>query len=189
MRHAARIGTLLVGLTLALAACGGSGTATSAVTQAPTATSGGGGAATAAPAASVAPTQVSAGGGATGDACSLITAAEVAGVMGAADFTTEGSGDGAPFLYCNYSAAGESVVYMSYMTSGAGPVYGAYAGDAEAIQISGLGDAAVYTPGSGGVLFVRKGDAVVGLTVMTKLTQAENIELLKKLGAFAAGRM
>jgi len=191
MRHGTGLSTILVGLALVLAACGGSSTATAApaATQAPAATSGGEGVATAAPGVASGPTTAPAGGGAKGDACTLITATEAAGVMGVADLTTEATGDGGRFLYCTYAGAGKPIVYMSFMTSGASAVYDAFAGGSDAIAVSGMGDAAVYTPGNGGVLFIHKGDATVGLTVFTELTQAENIELLKKLGAFAAVRM
>lgn len=198
MRHATGLGTLLVGLTVALAACGGSGAATSVPTQAPAATAAGGGAATSAPTAapvnSVTPTQ--AGGGATADACSLITLAEVLTVVNTANAGTEAvtTTAWADNAGCDYFTAGpEVLVGLGYSTTDAA-VYFAAAQGAGAVQVSGVGDAAGYLPDAGKLL-IKKGESVADIQIHTlnkqisDWTQTQRIELLKKLGAFIANRM
>ena len=186
--------TLLV-LAVAVAACGGSGAGPA--TAAPAASVAGGGqpattqpeAPTEAPARSADTSGGGSGGsgGSAAGACDLITADEVGSVLGASGVTSEATA-GEP-SYCSYSAAGAAVAATSFATQNAEMMYGAFAGEEGAVQVPGLGDKAVFSP-STGTLFLLKGGKVMGISLAgTDLDQAARIELMRKLGTFAAGRM
>ena len=196
MRPTSRLGALLVASIVLLTACGGAATATQSPVAAPAASAspGAAGATPSKATPETAATTDEPGASVTIDesappACPLISAAEVAGVMGTADVTTEEVT--LTVNECHYSTAAvpKEIVVTSYSTT-MGPYIYPDAGSAgpDAIQVSGIGDKAVYLPGSS-LLYIGKGDAVVSIVVITDLTPDRNLELAKKLGAFAAGRM
>lgn len=180
---------LLVGAVLVVSGCGSAatvgpgGTATVAPGSTATATLPG---ATDTPAAGT-PVPTTAGGGGASDACALITAEEVASVVGVASTTTEPLA-GEP-SYCSYRSGTDLVAATSYGKTNAEAVYGAFAGEAGATVVSGIGDKAVFSP-STATLFIVKGQSIVGITAGAGSTPTEQrLEWAKQLGAIAADRL
>jgi hypothetical protein len=200
-----RLVTVLFALLL-VTACGQSGTtptstggasspvpATSAEPAAPPSSDGG---SSAEPAAS-ATAAASAGGAATG-ACELITAEEVAGVVGFA--VSADANDPATCIY-EVPDTHAIAVLVQVARNGAVTTFGTFKGNPEATAVTGLGDEAVWLPGYAAVeLHVLKGDALLSLAVGTlsgvpidefpsDITPDRLLDLAKKLGALAVARI
>jgi hypothetical protein len=184
MSDARRPITLLATVALVLAACGGGGG--SATAAAP-----GGGAATSSPTqattseATTAPTS----GGTAAGVCGLVTADELAEVFGVPSVTTTVF-VGPPDTCSVESDAGDALAAWSYSTANAGSTYDMFVLPAQSVDVPGIGDKAAFVDNTG--LLVLKGDALVVIGVMTgvgDVTQDEMNELMKQIGALAAGRM
>lgn len=183
------------GIVLFVAACGSSGTASTApgadATPTPKAavTAGTPSDAAATPVASTAAGDSGGGGGVTaGTACDLLTPADASGVVGG-DALTSASITGDP-SYCSYkTAAGAIAVATSLGQKDAKVGYDAWAGASDSVKVSGLGDGAVWVP-SLSTLLIIKGDRVFGITAGTNATEEDQRqEWAKALGAIAAGKM
>jgi hypothetical protein len=145
----------------------------------------------AASAASEAPAEPPSGGGAAGDVCSLVTADELAGILGVPvkaavlkgppDSCDVQSADGAPL------AAFVLNDFGSVATSAA---YDAYASDAGAVAVPGIGEKAAYDPAQGLLLTVKHG-VLLSVSVFDDGSgdDAARLELMKKIATIAAGRM
>ena len=172
--------------------CGGSGgtpgpaatTASSGTTATSGATAGPGATASAAAAATDQPS-ADGGGGATG-VCALVTADELAGILGVPVTTRVLAG---PPDTCDIQADGAPIAAFVLTPSGGGAVYSAYAADPAATTIPGMGDKAAYSP-TAQLLVILKGDTLLSMAAFDPdKTPEERLELLKKIGAIAAGRM
>ena len=173
---------LLVGAVLVVSACSGGGGATASPGGGATATPVPG--ATDTPAAGT-PIPTTAGGGGASEACALITAEEVASVMGVPNTVTAIAGEPS---YCNYQSDSAHTVATSFTSTSAELSYGAFAGAAEAVVVSGIGDKAVFSP-SLATLFVLKGQKLLAIAAGDSSVPSEQrLELEKQLGAIAAGR-
>ncbi len=178
-------------LVLVLAACGGAGGGGGNASAAPT-----NGTATSGPTqetASEAPATAAAtpaggggGGGTASNACELITAAEVEGIIGGGPLKTNLL-DGDP-SYCTYDTGDASSVLGTALSSKGGrAVYDVYA--ATGTEVDGFGDEAVFDPDSK-TLFIVKGDALLTLTAGAPDTETSAmLEYAKKLAAIALSRM
>ena len=201
MRRSIGLPAWLMAASIAVAACGSGGTSPSAgasaaassaasaaassgaSTQPSSAASGAPASTAASPAASPA---ASTGGGATGP-CDLITTDEVASALGVSGVTSTPS-DGV-VAYCMYNAGADIAAATSWTKSGGSVAFGAFAQEAGAIQVPGIGDQAVFSP-STETLFILKGDAVVGITAgQGDAGAAKRQEWATALGKLAAGRM
>jgi hypothetical protein len=118
--------------------------------------------------------------------CALVTTDELAGIFGAPITTEVFVG---PPDTCSVKAGGTPVTAFVLTTSGGGPVYDAYAADPAATPVSGIGDKAAYSP-TQQLLVILKGDTLLSMSAsVADKTPEERLELLKKVGAFAASRM
>jgi hypothetical protein len=118
--------------------------------------------------------------------CALVTSDELAGIFGVPITTTVVAG---PPDTCTIATAGAPIAAFVLTTSGGGPVYDAYAADPGATQISGMGDKAAFSP-SQQLLVILKGDTLLSMSAYDQSkTPEERLELLKKVGVIAAGRM
>jgi hypothetical protein len=130
------------------------------------------------------------GGGTAGDACQLVTADELERVFGGSGYTLqviEGVSqtcdiqrDSAPFMAISLIDDPQS----------AGPIYEAWATDAGATTIGGLGDRAVYAP-TNAILVIQHGERVVSLALFDDgtTTEDERIQKLTEIGGAVAGRL
>jgi hypothetical protein len=184
------LATIGLGLIMVIG-CGGSGgspaaagsqgapaTSATSASQAPAATS----------VASVAgvPSASPAGGGAGGGVCALVSTDELAGIFGVPVTTTVVPG---PPDTCTVAAAGAPLAAFVLTPTGGGAVFDAYAGDPAATTISGMGDKAAYSPAAQ-LLVILKGDALFSMSAYDQSkTPEQRLELMKKVGAIAAGRM
>ena len=199
MRHPIGLGLALMSLTMTLAACGGSSAATpaaSAPTQGPTATNqSDGGTETGAPT----------GGAALVPACSLITAAEAAGVMSAVagivdhfggnvgGMRTEAVEGGQGTSVCTYFA-GDLLLFRTDIQAYPAAAY-PESGVPGVIEIPGIGDGAAYAS----MIYefmVRKGSAMTTIAINLDpgtgawlISEQVRVDLSKKLGVLAASRM
>ena len=201
---------LSTALVIVLAACSSSGGGSSATSTAP---GGGasagttpsaaapatpaGGAPSAAPASQAAgatPSKAAGGGGSTGLAakpCSLMTEAEVAGILnGAMVATAKTSGDGVTGT-CEYASeeSGNQVVVSVAEGAAAKTQFDGYAAAGQlGTKVDGIGDAAYYTDGE---ISVWKGDHGVGISIdQSDATDEASLKALAvALGKLAAGRL
>ena len=172
-------------MTLAVAACGGNeaeSTTTAGDNIATTAVSG---ATTSQPASDTTLPDTGSGGG---EACDMMTAEEVAGVMGV-DITTTEPLSGT-VSYCAYKDGdGNSVVATSFTTVDAETTYQVWASASGVSTVSGLGDGAVFDPNSA-TLFILKGGSFIGITAGDgSVDVADRQALAEQLGAIAVDHM
>lgn len=187
----------LLFLVLVISACGGGGGTTA------TDAGGGGGTTTDAPSATDAPaatdattpteapaaTDAGSGGGATGDVCGLVTVAEMEGLFGVSGVTQQLFAG--PPDTCDYQLDSAPFVAMvlSGAEFGAEAVFDAMAADPASESIGGIGDRALYNAQMLSFL-VQKGDALLTIQVLDESrSEEERLELMKQIGATAAGRM
>ncbi len=184
---------ILVAVTLAACGGGGGGTATTAPTGAaatsgPTEATTTDAAATDAPATAAPATAAPAGGGGVADVCGLVTADELASILdvssvvltvfeGPPDTCDIQSGDGA-LLAATVLTVSVDAITFGFIKTGSGVQ-----------DVPGLGDEAIYLPDSL-LLVVRKGESMVSIAVFDDgRSESERLELMKQIGAIAAGRM
>ena len=176
---------LTLATTLIVAACGGGGTATSApgVTLAP-------GQPTAAPG-TQAPAATQAGGGGTysGKVCDLISAGEIASILGVSGATgtetpiSNGSG-GCYWL----DASGSPVIAISVLVGVSSlDVWNTYKSQPDTVLIPGVGDGAGFIP-TAQTVFVVKGNVLVGIQAggpgsTAEVRQAKGTEFAKVIAA------
>lgn len=146
---------------------------------------------TGAPAATAAATPATGGGGGAAGAgvCDLVTADELAGILGATaiklavlsgppDTCDIQSGDGAPLA-------------ATVLMDGNGRMaFDAWAAGAGTRDMPGLGDRAVFVPESQ-LLLVLVGDSVYSIAVFDDDSRSEDerVELMRQIAAIAVGRM
>jgi hypothetical protein len=193
-RSAARLTFLF--LAMLVSACGGGGatTAPGGGSETPAATD-------AAPATEPAPTGVATdpsmdippaptpGGGdpSTAEVCGLVTIAEmeqIFGVSGVTQMLFAGPPD-----TCDYRLNDAPFAAVVLTPFSASPIFDAMAADAASEQVDGVGDRALYN--SQMLTFiVQKGDSLLAIQVLDQSrSEAECAELMKQIGATAAGRM
>jgi hypothetical protein len=167
MSRSVAIRTALVGAVLALAACTGSGgsdpsTGPGSATPATPSTAPASTAISPDPASAAPSAGSSTGAGGAAEACDLLTADEVGGVIATAIASTE-SVAGEP-SYCQYlDAAGMPQAATSY-TRQAQPIsWQIWADEEGAVELDVPGVEAVFSP-STETVYLHKGDAIVGIT-------------------------
>jgi hypothetical protein len=189
MRDGIRVLVLtILGLVVVMGCSSGGASPTTAGSQAAPGASSAAGASQAPAAASVAavPSKAPAGGGSGGGVCTLVTTDELAGIYSTPVTTTVIAG---PPDTCKVEAAGKQIAAWVLTTSGGKPVFDAYAGDPDATTVSGIGDKAAYSPGSQ-LFVILKGDTLFSMSSYDQAkTPEERLELMKKVGTIAAGRM
>lgn len=190
-------------LAAALVACGGSATDGSGTAQPPTAapaastgTEPGAGATSAEPEpASVEPAPAgetpASGGGATagGDVCDLVTAEDMAGVLGKSPVVQELFAG--PPDTCDYQVDNAPLAAIVLMGAGegAGFVYDAMKADPATEEFSGIGDRALYNAGTETFL-VMKGDRLLTIAITdVDLAPEARLDAMKEVARIAAGRM
>jgi hypothetical protein len=190
---------------LLVTACGQSGASsgasagaspTAAASAAPAASPSSGGGSSPEPAAS-ASAGASAGGAATG-ACALISAQEVAGVVG---FTVAASANDEATCIYEVPDTGAIAALAQVARDGAVTTFGTFKGNPEATPVTGLGDEAVWLPGPAAVeLHILKGTALLSLAVGTlngvpidglpdDISPDELLTMAKALGTIAIARL
>lgn len=193
MRDGIRVLAMIgVGLVVVMGCSGSGASPTAAGSQAApagSAATGTGQAPAATSAASVAavPSGPPAGGGGTGGGvCALVSTDELAGIFGVPVTTEVVAG---PPDTCTVKAGGAPIAAFVLTPSGGGAVYEAYAADPGATSVSGMGDKAAYSPAQQ-LLVILKGDALLSMSAYDAAkTPEERLELMKKVGAIAAGRI
>lgn len=130
------------------------------------------------------------GGGTAADACGLATTAEIEGVFGVSGVTSQLIDGFPPTCDIQLESAPFMAIVLVDDPASAGPIYEAWAADAAATAISGVGDRAVYAP-SNAILVVQRGDRVASLALFDdgSRTEEERIELLTEVAKVAAGRL
>jgi hypothetical protein len=117
----------------------------------------------------------------------LLTTAEVASTLGVASTTNE-LVPGEP-SYCTYRNGADIAAAVSLTRVGGLVGFSAFETEAGAIVVPGIGDKAVFSP-STETLFIRKGDAVVGITAgQGDAGAAQRQEWATALGQLAGGRI
>ena len=191
-----------LGVLVLVAACGGGASASAgadgagdaspdtggvASAEAPVESTAGGAASADASAPAEAPPD---GGGPAADACGLVTVAELESAFGVSGVTQQLI-EGFPAT-CDVQLAGAPFMAIVLVDDPAssGPIYDAWAADAAATTIDGIGDRAVYAP-SNAILVIQRGDKVISLALFDdgSRTEEERIEMLRRAGEVAAGRM
>jgi hypothetical protein len=135
------------------------------------------------------------------DPCGLATIEEVSAALGVDVVEVEAITGDSP-TYCNYKTAdGTNVLATSYSIDPVNQaVFDSFAGDEDAVAVPGLADAATY---SDGVLFIKRGDAVVGIQPLTssieqirveddpdfELSEQDILTFLTQIGQAVAGRL
>lgn len=139
----------------------------------------------------------SAGGAATG-ACALISAEEVAGVVG---FTVAASANDEATCIYEVPDTGAIAALAQVARDGAVTTFGTFKGNPEATPVTGLGDEAVWLPGPAAVeLHILKGTALLSLAVGTlsgvpidglpdDISPDELLTMAKALGTIAIARL
>ena len=188
---------------LLVTACSQSGASSAASGGAPTAAS-------AAPAASpssdagpsaepaASPTAAASAGGAATGACALISAEEVAGVLG---FTVAASANDEATCIYEVPDTGAIAALAQVARDGAVTTFGTFKGNPEATPVTGLGDEAVWLPGPAAVeLHILKGTALLSLAVGTlsgvpidglpdNISPDQLLTMAKALGTIAIARL
>lgn len=179
-----RSAPILATLLIVLAACGGSGSTTTA-----SADSGSG----AGQSQAVVAEPTTGGEGAT-DVCGLVTADELAGILGVAVTTEVFAG---PPDTCQVGTTDGADLAAFVLTREMGGVsasfvFDSYAGSPTATQVSGIGEKAAYDP-SQGALVVLKNGAVLSVAVFDdgsgSTDEAARFDQMKQIAAAAVGRM
>ncbi len=182
-------------LALAISACGGSapatpptgGVAPSAVV--PTAVSGGdpSAAAQSQPAAVASVPTSGGGGGGGGGVCDLVTIAELETIFAVTAVTT--AVIAGPPDTCDIQENSAPLAGFVLTPTGGAMVFDLLAGGGDAQRVDGIGDAAFYSA-STLLLAIKRGDAMLSIAVLDEgRPEAARLELMKQLGAIAAGRM
>ena len=183
---------IMVALTLAACGGGGGGTATTAPTGAaatsgPTEATTTDAAATDAPATAAPATAAPAGGGGVADVCGLVTADELASILDVSSVVLtvfQGPPD-----TCDIQSGDGALLAATVLTVDGAVTFGFIKAGSGVQEVPGLGDEAIYIPDSL-LLVVRKGDSMVSIAVFDDgRSESERLELMKQIGAIAAGRM
>jgi hypothetical protein len=132
-----------------------------------------------------------AGGGQAGDVCGLVTEAELGAILGTAVKAAVLAG---PPDTCDIQSADGAPLAATVLTDMQGVsadfVFNAFAGSPTAEDVAGIGEKASYDPAQGALLVLKNG-AVLTVAVFNDGTQDEArvLDLMKQIGAAAAGRM
>ena len=101
------------------------------------------------------------------DPCGLATVEEVSAALGM-DAVTAEEQVGDTTTYCNYRTADGTSLMATSFSRGQTFVFDSFANADDAIPVPGIGDGAVF---SGGALYIKSGDAVVGIQPSTMVTE------------------
>jgi hypothetical protein len=147
---------------------------------------GGGGTSSARPAGQTATAQPPGGGVDVQDPCALATIEEVSAALGTEVVEAEAvTGD--TTTYCNYKTADGSLALATSFGRGQTFVFDSFKNADDAIPVPGVGDDAVISTGT---LFIKQGDAVVGIQPSSSIGSAEDlVEALTSLAQIIAGRL
>lgn len=120
------------------------------------------------------------------DPCALATVDEVSAALGVPVEAEALTGD--TTTYCNYNAADGSTLLALSFSRGNAFVFDSYASGDGAVMVPGIGDGAVVT--SQGVMFIKSGDAVVGVQPIEALDSPEDlIRMLTPVAQAIAARL
>jgi hypothetical protein len=180
----------LLAIVALVAACGGGGASnptdtapSSGPTQPGASTGASDGAPTDDPAATPGDTGV---GGASG-VCSLVTAQELDSTIGVTGHTTQVI-PGPPDT-CDIQLDGAFAAAFVYTPVGGRMIFDLLAGGDDAEAVDGVGDDAFYSSDTL-LLVIAKGDGMLSIAVEDEgRTEEARLELMKEIGAIAAGRM
>ena len=177
---------IALALTPVLAGCGGGAAGSSAPSAdpAPGATAGSSAEASSAPTGLATETPATGGGG-TGGVCDLVTAEELAGVLGGSVTTQVIAG---PPDTCEIKVDGAPVAAMVYTTSEAAMIFDVWASSLDTDPVAGIGDKAMFATVNQ-LLIVLKGDRLISITVLNDPSAEVRLERMKAIAAFAVGRM
>ena len=168
--------------------CGGGGGATT--TQAPDGDAGGGGAvSTVAASVGTVTTQPAGGGGGTAvGVCDLVTAEELAEIFNVPSVKSTVLA-GPPDNCIVESDAGDPLTAWSLNLAQAKSLFDTFTADPASIEVPGIGDKAAIVQNTG--LLVLKGDSLMVISISggADLSEEEEVEASKKIGAIAASRM
>lgn len=178
---------------VAVAACGGGAAVASApggagasptpsdpTSVAPPATSG-----APAPVATSAASAPTTGGG--GGVCDLVTTAELESIFAVTGVTT--SVVAGPPDTCDIQQDSAPLAAIVLTPSGGRMIFDILAAGSDAERVDGLGDGAFYSS-STLLLVIARGDAMASIAVFDDgRPEAERLDLMKQIGAIAAGRM
>ena len=171
---------MLAALTISVVACGGAPAATQRASQ--PAASQPAASAAAPTAAAQTPAPPAPGGGISiQDPCGLATVEEVSAALGSDVVTAEANTTDTTTTYCNYESEDGTVGMAVSFSRGMTFVFDSYAAGEGAIPVPGIGDGAVVT--SQGVMFIKSGDALVGIQPLTEFDSPE--EMISALAALA----
>lgn len=138
--------------------------------------------ATSAPPAASAPTT---GGG--GGVCDLVTTAELASIFSATGVTS--TVIAGPPDTCDIQEDSAPLAAIVLNPAGGRMIFDVLAAGSDAQKIDGIGDGAFYSS-STLLLVVVRGDAMASIAVLDEgRSEAARLELMKQMGAIAAGRM
>lgn len=178
---------------VAVAACGGGAAVASApggagasptpsdpTSVAPPATSG-------APAPVATPTASAPTTGGGGGVCDLVTTAELESIFAVTGVTT--SVVAGPPDTCDIQQDSAPLAAIVLTPSGGRMIFDILAAGSDAERVDGLGDGAFYSS-STLLLVIARGDAMASIAVFDDgRPEAERLDLMKQIGAIAAGRM
>jgi len=133
-----------------------------------------------------APDSPGASGGGAG-LCPLFTVDDATAVFGGTGITEQGS-SGPPDT-CEVDRTGAPIAVLVYTAVGGRLAFDALSGSGDATAVPGIGDKA-FSSASQQLLVVAKGDGMVAISVTdANQDSAGQMDLAKKIGKIAAGRM
>jgi hypothetical protein len=192
MRDGIRFLTMIgLGLVVVVGCSGSGASPTAAGSQAPAVSSAptnapGGADATPEPSAADATEPPAGGGGSAAGVCALVTTDELAGIFGVPVTSEVIAG---PPDTCDIQSNDAPLAAIVLTTTAPSYVFDAYASDPSATAVSGIGDKAAYSSEQQ-LLVILKGDTMLSIAVTDAArTPEERLELMKKVGALAAGRV
>ncbi len=127
-------------------------------------------------------------GGASGKVCDLVTADEMAGVLGAN--AVEQHYFAGPPDTCDYRVDGSPVAALVLLEpgNGAAMVFETMKADPDSKDVPGVGDKALFSS-SMGTFLLLKGDRLLTLTASNAQDDTQRLDWLTQIARIAAGRM
>jgi hypothetical protein len=127
------------------------------------------------------------GGGGTTDVCALVTVDELEQIFAVSAVTTRVLAG--PPDTCDVQTDGAPLAAFVLVTSNGAAIFNAWAADPDAVDVPGLGDRAIYSPGSL-LLVVLKGDQAMSMAVLDESrSEEERLELMKEAMSIAVDRL
>lgn len=126
-------------------------------------------------------------GGTAGGVCDLVTIAELESIFGLSAITTQVFAG--PPDTCDIQTDGAPLAAFVLTVDAPSFVFDAYAVDPDSVEVSGIGDKALYNSAQG-LFVVLKGSSLVSIAAYPDgKTDEEIADLLKEIAKVAAGRM